>query len=64
MRKLLFAALAVLAIGAFATTPAAFADPAEGKGVGHGTKGDKGHSADAPGQTGDTGKDSAPGQNK
>jgi hypothetical protein len=40
------------------------ANSADGKAVGQGVKGDKGSSANAPGKTGETGKEHAPGQNK
>lgn len=65
MKKLL-TALALIGLIAAPAMPA-FAKSdhaATGKAVGHGTKGDHGYSAGAPGQTGDTGKDNAPGQNK
>jgi hypothetical protein len=74
MRKLLIAALAVLAIGAFATAPAAFAkseNAADGKAVGGGTsnKGQGnnssgGSSNKGSGNNSGTGVVGAPGQNK
>jgi hypothetical protein len=65
MKKLL-TALALIGLVAGPAMPAyAKSDnAATGKAVGHNDKGDRGVSASAPGQTGDTGKDNAPGQTK
>ncbi len=65
MKKLL-AILALIGFVAASAMPAyAKSDnSAVGKAVGHGDKGEHGASANAPGQTGDTGSDNAPGHNK
>ncbi len=65
MKKLLVAlSVAGLLIANATPTFAKSENAAEGKAVGQEEKGDRGASDDAPGQTGDTGKENAPGQNK
>ena len=65
MKKILTLLVALgLTFGAVDVSMAKSENSAEGKSIGSNDKGDKGRSADAPGQTGATGKDNAPGKNK